>query len=383
MGEKEVLSVCEYADIRTTKGTIIFSKDGRKESHSKRQVGSEIYLNLKLKASECDELVKYAKDILPPAGVKYMVNDCLVSYQDPYKITEEILKTEIQDGDAFRSTKRKTEIHIHLSDLADSYLYEMGIPVCVIDCDYSLDVQQKVPLSTDRTKVSMAYLKDLYAAVLNVTFDDVTKEISSNNWIRTATTSDNINQDAVEKVVKERYGDKVVIANENDPISIDRAISSGYRVIRGGEMSGDEWKNVKKFDSMENSTAKFGSSFGVPAKPYKPKDYHKQFHPVIHRIAALMNLQIDINYVNSMKLSNSAEYGSRTLTFNVAKIPRYYWNPINGRIGIELLDMVIHELGHEKGLHYETSYHKALTRMAAKLAHEILENLKFLDITND
>ena len=381
LGEKEVLSICEYAEIRTTKGTIIFSKDGRKQSASKRPSGSEVYLNLKLKASECDQLVEYAKDILPPKGVKYTVNNCPVPYRDPYKVTEETLKTEIQDGDAFRSTKRKTEIHIHRVDsYGDAYLYEMGIPVCVIDCDYSLDVQQKVPLSTDRTKVSGAYLKDLYAAVLNVTFDDVTEETSSNNWIRTATTSESINQDAVEKVIEKRYGDKVVVANEQDPISIDRAISNGYRVIRGGEMSGAEWNNVKRFGSMESSTSKFGSMGGVMAKPFEPKEYHEQFHPVIHRLASLMDLNIDIDYVNSMQLSNAAEYGHRTITFNVARIPRHYWNPVNGRIGIELLDLVIHELGHEKGMHYETSYHKALTRMAAKLAHKVLEDPSFLDI---
>lgn len=381
LGEKEVLSVCEYAEIRTTKGTIIFSKDGRKESTSKRPSGSEVYLNLKLKDSECHKLVEYAMDILPPKGVKYMVNNCPVKYRDPYKVTEETLKTEIQEGDAFRSTKRKTEIHVHRVDsYGDAYLYEMGIPVCVIDCDYSLDVQQKVPLSTDRTKVSGAYLKELYAAVLNVTFDDVTEETSSNNWIRTATTSENINEAAVETVIEKRYGDKVVVANENDPVSIDRAISNGYRVIRGGEMSGDEWNNVKKFDKMESSTNKFGSMGGVPAEPYEPKGHHKQWHTLIHRIASLMDLDIDIEYVNSMKLSNSAEYGSRTLTFNVCKIPRHYWNPLNNMIKVELLDLIIHEICHEKGMHYESSYHKAITRLGATLALKMVEDPEFLNV---
>lgn len=379
IGEKEVLSLCEHAEIRTTKGTIAFRSTGREKLSKKRHFGSEVYLHLKMKHSEFKELIEYAATILPPKGIHYRVNNNTVHYKFPFTVISETLKTEILEDNIFRSTRRKTDIYIHKEDKA--YLYEMGIPVCEIDCDYSIDVQQKVPLSTDRTKVSGAYLKELYAFVLNATYEELTEESSSNNWIRTATTSDKIKSVAVEKVVKERYGDKVVVASPGDPGSVDEAITRGYRVIRGSEMSAEEWKNVRKNNIIESSTSTFGSKLTDDYEVVKPTRNMIRAEDFIKRVAnRLLSVQAKVRYVKSKTLTHAATYGYNTITFNLTKLPDDIFDIKKDMISQELLDLVMHELAHEKGYHYEHAYHKCLTMMGSKLTFLMRDEPGFFKI---
>lgn len=380
MGEKEVISICEYAEIITTKGAVSFSIEGRRNRQVTRFRGSHVRLEMHAKKEELLELTDYAKTILPPKGIKYYVDEEIIPYQEPFKTCEEILATEILDENgAFRSTQRKTRIDIHKSD--DPHLFEMGIPVCKIDCGYSINVQQKIPLSTDRTKVSQSYLKHLYAFILNQTYECLTEDTSSDTWVRTASTSPKVSGAAITEVVKKRFGDKVVVANPNDRVSIDRAVSEGYRVIRGAEMNAEEWANVKKNDIIESSSSKFGSLPATDCKTVKPTSIQEAIGEFAWKLANIFfAVSIKISWVHSKQSNYLAEYGHKTLVFNLAKIPDHWWTLTKGMIDRAILDLLIHELCHEKGYHYEKSYHEALTFMGSKLVIMMRDKPEFFNI---
>ena len=115
-----------------------------------------------------------------------------------------------------------------------------------IDCTFSVDIQQKIPLGTDRDTVPISFLQDVYAEVLNHTSEIIDDEASSETWIHQAMSDNRINENAVITVIKKRHGDKVCVATPGDKYSIDEAISNGYNVVHGSEMGKDEWDNVKK-----------------------------------------------------------------------------------------------------------------------------------------
>ena len=52
--------------------------------------------------------------------------------------------------------------------------------------------------------------------------------------------------------MKKRFGEKVCVANPFDKQSIDEAISNGYNVIYGSEMSKEEWGKVKENNLIQS-----------------------------------------------------------------------------------------------------------------------------------
>ena len=74
MGEKQVVCMCTYAEVITTKGTIIFDENGEHELPEKRKAGSVIKIILEGSERTYNELLKHAKTIIPPTHINYIVN---------------------------------------------------------------------------------------------------------------------------------------------------------------------------------------------------------------------------------------------------------------------------------------------------------------------
>ncbi|HBD93672.1 MAG TPA: hypothetical protein DC057_05830, partial [Spirochaetia bacterium] len=161
-----------------TTGGIEFNmlKGKRTTLRKKREKGSVVYVVVNMTKDEFNECRDYCLDILVPQNIKINVNaedyKVKLPYRNPYKTFITKLPTEIKENDKMKIVTRETEVHIH-KGLLGPYVYEMGIPVCEIDCDYSIDVQQKVPLSNDRDKIDTKYLKTLYGEVLNKMINEI------------------------------------------------------------------------------------------------------------------------------------------------------------------------------------------------------------------
>ena len=374
VGEKQALSICRKAIIETTKGTILFNDIGRIENPSrKKEAGSKITVFLKMKKSEYDEMLEVVKNYLVPRDIKFLVNGKKIEYRKPYKVIKASLLTEIEKDRMLKRVMRMTEINI-LEPLGKARLYEMGIPTTEIDCQFDIDVQQKIPLSIDRDSVPQSYLSNLYAEVLNETYSDINEEDSSQGWIREATRNKRISKEAIEEIINKRYGDKVVVANPFDRNSIDEAISRGYRVITGGELSKGEWENIRKADTIKSSSELFGSGIAT-SKLYKPNKEMIKVAEMAKKIAReCFRIEIGVSFAKWKGVV--AQYGGKMLTFNVGVLGKAFFRYSKSEI---VLDLIIHELGHEKGLHTEKSYHEALTEMAGKLIVKALKDPDFFN----
>ncbi len=395
LGEKQVFSVCDYAEIETTTGTIVFDKDGRRKSRAKRKMGSLITVLLRMKREEFDELKDFVELIMVPKHIHFEYsfgNDGgtytatsfkIGKYKEPYRSFEATLRTELNVDEVFKPTKRKTNVHVHQIEGA-KYLYELGIPVCEIDCDFSIDVQQKVPLSTDRDTVSAVFLKELYALVLNHTYETIDKDNAANAWVREAVSSPLVEKEAVTSVVRGRFGDKAVVANPADPVANDDALSRGYHLVRGSELNKDEWDNIRRFEALPTSTAVFGKN-NVGYEVVEPTEEQKKVAAWAKQFfKEFYGQTLSVEFISSPKASTVADFQreNSTMRFNVPNVVGpWTGSHANGkRPSRQIIDLIVHELGHHKGHHVEKAYHEALTAMGAWLTIKALDEPKWFDL---
>jgi hypothetical protein len=376
LGEKQVIAVCNYAEVQTTKGTILFTSSGRFERDQKLKCGSHIVVEFTGEEKEMKELINHAKNLIVPTNIQYTVNEETLRPKPIFKTFEATLDTEILKNERMTTTARKTEVNLY--ETTDAWIYEMGIPVVKTDCRWSIDVQQKIPLAVDRETIKPAYVQDLYAEVVNNTYDTLTKDDVSELWVRTATKDKDCKKEAVKAVMTKRFGEKFCIGNPFDKASMDEALSRGYNVVFGGEMSAEEWARVHEIEGVQSSTEMFGDSNLEAAKHIEPTPQQKLVGEYAKRIAKrILHIDIKVQFVDNAKASMLACYGNRNLTFNVGRLNNgWFDDPLNPKV----LSLLIHELGHEAGWHVEYDYHELLTRLGAELTMLALTEPKFFEV---
>lgn len=379
LGEKQAIAISEYAMISTTKGTVRFDNKGRKESAEKMKKGSTVALQVKMTEKEYGDMLEMAQRYIAPSNINYTLNSQLVERAYPTEVFTVNLPTEIEVEGQIRSTNRNTEVNVY-TDVNDprrlGWLYEMGLPVCEIDCEFGISVEQKIPLNVDRELVKPAYLQDLFAEVLNHTTEKITEENASASWVRSAMSDERTTQEAAQVVIKQRYGDKILVANHLDPNSIDIALSNGYRVIEGREMSKAEWAVTKAFDIIHSTSELFGTSF-TDADTVKPTEAMNKVGNYAKKIAKnMLDISIKTNFIKSKMSNVSATFNYETLilTFVVDKLPSdFFDHPISR----QTTSLIIHELGHYGGNHVESGYHDLITKLGSELTFKALENPEF------
>jgi len=375
LGEKQAIARCINAYIETTKGAVAFDKDGRHTKRARRTKGSLVSVLFQANKSDFNEIFIALRNYLPPKHIKFTINGEQVPSREPTKTVSATLMTENNEAGVFKRTTRKTAIHIHRPN-GVAYLYEMGLPVTTIECKYSIDVQQKVPLSIDRETVPEAYLKDVYAEVLNVMADELQGAEASETWVRLGSEDERVQKEALRQVIQQRFGDKVVVANPFDKVSIDDALAHGYKTVYGSEMSADEWQRIKDFGLIQSSSEVFSHEF-VSAEPYEPNEAMIKVAELAKKIAQrFLNISLKTAFLSSPQATTAASYNpaTKTLTFNVAKLGTLFFiPPANPKV----LSLILHELGHENGLHTESSYHETITDLAGKLVITAINEPEF------
>ncbi|MBU0846555.1 ATP-binding protein [Patescibacteria group bacterium] len=382
IGEKQAFSICDEVIVETTKGTVIFDKTGRIENDNVLEKGSIITVFVKMTIDEYNDMNKIIKYYLPPNDIVFIVNGININYKIPSEIFNASLKTVIEKNGVIRNDlKRNTLIHLH--ETAVPWLYEMGIPIIELgDSKYSIDVQQKIPLSIDRDIVKRNYVENLYTLVLNYTNDKITKEESSSSWIRCATRGNDVTKESINNVINLRYGDKVLLKDDNNPVSNDDAISNGYNVVSEKEFSRRELYNIKEHNELKSTSDLFPGCNGIViggnnnSLSIDETEYMLKYAEFAKKIAKrLLFIEIDVNFVGNSDKTIGATYGNRTLTVNVHALGESFFNKLTSN----LIDITIHELAHEKGHHTEMLYHRTCTELGSKLVIIALEEPDFFN----
>lgn len=386
LGEKQVIAICEKAFVETTKGTIIFDENGRHESDIKTDHGSIITIWVKLNRQEHDELLNHTKTLLVPSHIKFIVNDEIIKSKPVLKSFNCSLLTEILENDVMRQRWRQTQVDLvsHNDDI--SYIYEMGIPITSTDCPWHINVQQKIILNIDRDNINGRYLKDLYSKVLNNAYDDVEEAESSSLWVRTAMKAKTTIKEAVENIMTKRYGEKHCIANPSDKHSVEDAISHGYNVIYGSEMSKEEWSNVKEQTDIQSTSQLFGHNEIAAGKVVTDVTTNmKQFVTYAKNIGnKLLGINIKVIFVDVPDCVTIADYNREAKVFRVNIGHKYIRKGFFDKpISDITTKLIIHELSHEEGKklgHIDYTYQEMQSTLGAKLTMLALKEPEFFEV---
>lgn len=389
LGEKLSLAVCESATIATTKGTVIFDKDGRRERTTKTQVGSVFTGIIRMSAAEHEELVRAINRIIVPEGISLRFQGTAVQRRLPIRLIESVvLPTVLADNaGALRPTKRKTAIEVHGVPAGQvGWIYELGIPVVETGDTFDYNVLQKVPLTIDRSNVTHTFLREVRLAVAEAMSDHISRSNASSEWVRSATSNPAASPALIKRALHQRFGAKAVIYDPSDKEANAKATAHGFRVIHGGSLNKAEWENVRKHGIVQTAGKLFPTSPGTPTEmPDIPAEELTAGMKIIAGLAsrlgfALMGVNIRVRFIRERHYNALAHYGDGELAFNLARLPAGFFDHGPAE---PLLSLLIHEFGHQyEGNHLSEKYYDALSDLGARLALLVLEQPEIIRTTD-
>jgi Histidine kinase-, DNA gyrase B-, and HSP90-like ATPase len=371
IGEKLVLSLCKWAMISTTKGTVTFSDNGRGSSRTKRNFGTCFQALIKMNAQQREHVATEIKKLIAPKGITTTFNDdVLPDWQ--WRLERTItctLPTEIADAEGvLRRTSRKTSVDCYrVNDNQVAMIYEMGIPVVEHDCAFHVNVMQKVPLTLDRENVSTKFLRAMRTEVFNATHELLDTEDVNHEWTQTAIESGNAEPAAVKDYMSKRFGDLRASFDMSDPEANNAAVAHGYTIVHGSMLSKTAWSSVRDAEAITPAGQLFPTHPGQGV-PFNQADETSDMKRVRFYAMALARELLDVDITVQFGDQPSREaacWGSRMLQFNVRNLGKRWFDLDHNRLAID--DLIIHEFGHHYAAnHLSEAYNDALSGLAAK-----------------
>jgi len=370
LGEKLVLSRCKWAVITTTKGTVRFDVNGRRENGTRTEAGTTFTALIRMNKEEQAHVAAEIRKLIPQAGIVTTFNGTRLEPWTPMQELEASLPTEIEDEEGrLRGAVRKTKVRCYAPrDGEASFIYEMGIPVVEHDCTFHVDVLQKVPLTMDRENVTPKFLRALRPAVFNATHEQLSTEDVNHGWAQDAIESGDAKPEAVRDYVTKRFGQLRVSYDMNDPEANNAAAAHGYTVVKGGTLTRAAWENIRAAEAIQPAGKVFPTHPGgtVPHESVEETKGMQQVREYAQALAWLL-LEVEITVQFCQQPSReAASWGARTLSFNVRNLGGPRWFDLKeNRLAID--DLIIHEFGHHlESNHLSEKYNDALSGLAAK-----------------
>jgi hypothetical protein len=395
IGEKHVLACCEEAEIRTTTGTVTFPRNQASTVNTRRRTtsGTVFEATVVLKRPEVDQAIDKARMVIPPPDVSVSINGVIIDAPERLSVVPGVsLMTTLPDDEGvMRYRTRKTTLHVYRAP-ADrlGWLFEMGMPVVETGDEWDVDVQQRVPLNSDRNNVPPAFLRSVRVAVLEAMHTSLTHEIAVQTWVKEALGDARTSNDAAKAVIHHRYGPNAVAADPSDREATNNAISHDYTVVWGGALSKDEWSTVRRAEALVPAGQVFPTE-----KPYSddpnapmeriidPRDWTSGMRRVVdlaHRLAGtLLGHTVDVRIVNEPHVGWLANYGEdQSMAINAGRLGRKWFD---GEIDQKHVQLILHEFGHDiESNHLSDKYYEAVASLGAKLAFAVVANPEILSI---
>jgi hypothetical protein len=377
IGEKYVLALCDSASITSKTGRTVFKADGtRSHDHTKTQVGTEFRGELPLTQDEFADMVKKVQLVIPPVTTTF--NGVEIPKRKVLHEFSVSLPTEIADENGIlRSKKRSTKVRLYEVPKDKAHLYETGMPVVAIDCKWSVDIQQKVPLNIERDNVTPAYLKTVYQAVLDERSDYLNEDDAAQAWVTTGLSSARVSTKAVQNVVTKRFGKGAVIQDRNDLGANREATAAGRQVIPRGALTPEMRKNLLKA-GVKKAGEEFSTAAQAPGGIIPDNELsagERRYKQFIEHVAPLV-LDHKLKEVVFARDSKAKLYGCTKwlpldyiFTVNVALHDVDDWE--------RNYDLFIHELAHfhvQRNDHLFEGFWSATSDIGAKVAQVALEH---------
>ena len=383
LGEKLTISRSISAEIATTTGTISFDSQGRHISSKCLTTGSRVVaLFKKWPDKELARVIAKLKLIYPPKGIKFTVNDVEIPYVEPYKqvnatMATEFLKT-VEGQSVMTRTTRKTDVYFYKAREEKAYLYEMGLPVCEIEGLFDVDVQQKIPLSHDRTLVPQSYLQDVYAELLKALGDEMPADVISSASMRMALEDERTDPETAAKMFKKSFGDNAYLQSHN-PDADQEAARQGASMISSRTFGADVNAKLRE-GGIQTTLGRFckdvsirmGDGLGMPGG-YKSVELTPQRETLANYTKMLCkqfyghNIEVTFAYwmdnTAAMKNGNCIIFNVFRMGSNLTQAPVTQGSAL-----------ILHELAHHQGAGHDGVYDNEFERLVNKHTKLLVDN---------
>jgi len=388
LGEKLVIAASTYASIATTTGTVVFDERGRHHSKARTGGGSVVTVHLRMTKEDAARTERAVHSVLVPPSVIVTLNGVRLPSREIVREFEAQLPTEIADDEGYlRPTERFTKVCLYdVREGESPTLYEMGIPVVVLDGAWHCDVAQKTPLNSDRDNVTPAYARKLRALVVNEMHDRLGAH-AREAWVDDAIESKLVTDEAVTAVITERYGEKRVVRDPSDPEGTKLAMSKGYSIIEAGSFSGSAWESIRRSGAALPAGQVTPSPKVIFAAGGRDCDYPRdKWTPGMERIVEfskalgerLLRGRVYVAILNDFQGRYAACFGDGVLHFNVARLGKAWFD--KSPLDEDVLQLLVHEFGHSfESDHLSEAYHEALCKLGARLGLLALREPSFFD----
>lgn len=388
LGEKLVLALCNEASIVSVKDAVMFDARGRTSMRSRRDRGTEFQGIARITRAELAEIQQGLRRIIPPPGITILINGEALPPRRPIKTFEATLATEIADNEGIlRRSARKTAVHIYEPLPGEvPMLHELGMPVVETGDKWDVSIDQKIVLNMERDNVTPAYLRDVRSLVVNAMHEHLVEADANTALVNEALTNKQTAPEAINRALDLKYGKKRAIWDPSDPEANHHLVADGYTLIKGGQLTGDQWGNVKRADPTLRPSGQIRPTkkalFGPDGKDcWIPRE---KWTPAIRAVVEyatsvcreLTGSWIQVAILSDITESWAACYGDLGLVFNLGRLGHDFFNACERGPTDDLNALLLHELGH--GMpgghnHLASEYHEGLCKLGAKLARLALD----------
>lgn len=358
LGEKQFFARAVSGFVKTRKTFIEFENDTRKISEIPEFKGAIVHAVFDLEEDESlEETITWVEKVAVPEGKKFLVNRERVKPKTIVKKFTARLPTVIAQGANKKMVRRveDTEVYLYEKDEHEKpIIFEIGCTVQELkqDIRWHVDIQQKIPQTTERSVVSDSYLQKLYAEITENTLDLLDEENCGANWINEALKKTDV--ETSEQILEKRYGTKNVMIKSSDSAENERALEAGACLIPQGTLDSQVVKNLKdqgtlKYVSREHSAT--GWENGIKQNPTQQMVLFAEVCKAVAR--DVIKKEIVVEFVKA-GTDRYADYTNEANIMNLRPAHSLYWNvrTVNTKNFTEFSPFVIgilcHELAHDK-----------------------------------
>ncbi len=358
LGEKQFFARAVSGWVKTGKTLVEFQEDTRRISEIPEIKGANVHAVFDLEEDETlSDTITSVQLVAVPEGKTLKVNKEFVKPKTLIKKFKARLPTVIAQGANMKMVRRVEDTQVFLyekEESEDPIIYELGCKIQEIDQDlkWHVDVQQKVPQTTERDVISDAYLQKLYAEITENTLDLLDEENIGANWINEALKR--TDEDTSREILKKRFGTDNIMIESSDSAENERAIEAGVKLIGQGELDSGVVTNLKSQGTLKYASSEYSSTGFERVEKVNMTPEMELIRSVCQAVAKdVIKQDIVVDFVKAPS-DRYADYTNEADIMSLRPAHSLYWNVRTcGKKAFKdfsafLVGVLCHELSHDK-----------------------------------
>jgi len=255
-GVKELIAAARVASIETIGFTVQF-EEGRTVVRNNRKKGTRLTAEVDgWTERDIIDIEQHLNGFIVEHGKALVVSGKRVRSRKPNMTTRAHLETVVIKDGVQTTEYRTADVELYYTKPNETaFLYEMGVPVTNIDTPFHINVEQRIPLSDDRTSVSGYYTRCLLALCLEEAVNTWSKKDLKDKWVEEALIY--ASHSCRKKYVEVMFGDVSKAAVKSTNRDANASLSAnGYTVIDTDNMARSVVDAVKSVVSDAETIAK-------------------------------------------------------------------------------------------------------------------------------